>query len=176
MSLYDLGLSTADPVKYMENVFKTINRRLDQLERRTYPASTAWTSFVPALWQGQAVSSTQEYSRYLKMGRLVVGNARTMITSPGAGPNHVLTANMPVSSASNQYNVIGSGFLQRSNVATNYPFLVSMFASDRFAFIPASFEGSGFYASTSGGTAVALNDAVAAGDYLLYSFMYESAS
>jgi hypothetical protein len=174
MTFYDLALNTDDPGKNIENLFKSLNRRIEQLERRLTVAPGQWTSFTPSIVQGVAVSSTVGYARYCRVGRLIVGNAFVTCTSTGTA-NTYITAGMPVAHASGQYIAVGSGWwVRRTDVPVIVmPFIVFPLTSTTFAFQAGdSAHTNGVVGAT--GDLPHYNGALVSTDELSFSFAYET--
>lgn len=129
-------------------------------------ASEAWTSFVPTLTQSGSVTFTNTYSRYLRLGRLII--AETILTVTGAGTGGVkVSVGIPFNGV--QDNVVcGSFHLVDVSAVTNYTGTAFMEGTNTVIGI-ANAQGAGFGQAS-------FTAALAAGDVVRYSIMYEAAS
>lgn len=84
------------------------------------PLFAAWTTHSPVtVTQTNAITTTANYSKYVKIGRLVVWNFKLTYSS-GTGANTALTVTLPFSSASSESRSIGSGGFFDASASTNY--------------------------------------------------------
>ena len=76
------------------------------------PLTAAWTSFTPTLWQGAAtpnINKTVLYSKYLKVGKLVVVSVNVTATGAGTAGQAIQIRDIPAAAAAaNQSGMIGS--------------------------------------------------------------------
>ena len=154
--------------------FEHFNGLID-LDQWTTPA-------VPTITQAAAVAKTVSYTRYVKHGRLIVGQYFFQITSSGTSGQPInVTTPVPAAFAGNL--VIGCGYHYSSTAGRNIPLHVVLPTVNAFAFI-ASFHADGALYGTGatlpvpviGGATGSVATQLLNGHALLFSFAYESAS
>jgi hypothetical protein len=129
----------------------------------------AWTDFTPTLTQSATVTKTVTYARYVKIGRLVVANVRLAVTGTGTAANNVVFG-LPVAAASNNGRPWGTGEIFDASAVLLYHGVAISLSTTTIG-IRATTGSAGTLLGAGSFTA-----ALASGDDIGYSVMYESAS
>lgn len=139
-----------------------------------------WTNFSPSVLQSISVSRTVVYARYVKHGRLVLGQCALTITSNGTASQAVIVT-MPVTAAVGLNTPCGVGY--HYNGGANIPLITLLANTTQFGFIAGSFPVGNFYGTTAnipipvvGGATTSTPSQLANGHSLVFTFAYESAS
>jgi hypothetical protein len=128
-------------------------------------ASEAWTPFTPTLTQSGAVTFTISYAKYLRIGRLIVAEVWLAVTGTGTGAVKV-SVGVPVVGVVD--NVCGSFHLVDVSAGLNYTGVAYMEGTNTIIGIA--------NAQTAGFGQASFTAALASGDTVRYSIMYEAAS
>jgi hypothetical protein len=143
--------------------------------------SAAWTSYTPTLAQGATgnISKTVTYARYTRIGRLIIVQGYLDVTGPGTAAAGV-TVTLPVTAASSLIlQLPGTAFILDTSASLYYPGFPRLSSTTVLAFMPAFVSiGVGWISLGQGGGVAAANfgAALASGDVVNYSAIYESAS
>lgn len=129
----------------------------------------AWTDFTPTLTQSATVTKTVTYARYVQVGRLVVAQIRLSVTGAGTAANTVVFG-LPVAASANNGRPWGSGEIFDTSSGLLYHGVVISLSTTTVAIRSTTATAAGNLGSA-GFTA-----ALASGDDIGYSVMYESAS
>lgn len=124
----------------------------------------AWTSWTPSIFQGVAVSFTNTSSRFVRIGRTIIGQASCAITSAGSSGS-ALEVSIPVAAVTTGNPVVGTLLYFDSGTAY-YHAAAAIFTSTSVR----------FYAHNVGvpvGQAPAFG--AASGDGFQFQFQYEAA-
>lgn len=159
-----------------------VRRRLSELERDLAALDTeltsdiadlagitdAWTSYTPQIDQGAStdIAKTVDYAKYQQIGKTVVANVAVSLTAAGTAGSDV-TMSLPVGPASNTYLHIGSAHIYDSSTGTFYSASALLLPSDLIAF--------GGDWSGAAGWGTTPNIALASGDVIRFSVIYEVA-
>lgn len=130
------------------------------------PVHGSVSTWTPTLTQSGTVTATVTSARYTRVGRWIMGYTRLDVTGTGTATNAV-TVSLPVAAAS---TVMGSGWIYDSSATTNYTGAASVNTSTTVAMIQHN-STSGFMGAVGNFTA-----ALASGDIVQVSFMYEAAA
>ena len=128
-----------------------------------------WTSYTPTFAQGVStnINKTLNYAKFLKIGRLVMG--QVSLTSSGAGTSgSAVTLTLPATAATSGI-IIGTGVYLRPATA-NYHASVWANTTTTLAMVTAFAAPSNAYYGASPAVAVA------GSDEMRVTFMYEAAS
>jgi hypothetical protein len=139
---------------------------MDYLQQEFVAKLGQWTSYVPTWTQGATISKTVTYSRYIKLGRLVIAQGVLVATSNGTA-NTAIQVSLPVAAVQVLATVgqiwwIGSSLYYETTAALG--------TSTSFV---------GVLRGTSlnlGQTSAGWDNQVASGDTYSYHIFYESAS
>lgn len=142
-----------------------------------------WTTpTVPTITQGVAVNKTVSHTRYVKLGRLVIGRYSFNITSSGTSANPIFVTT-PVTAAFAGNIPVGSGWHFSSTAARNMPLIAALNATTTFAFITSAVADGAFYGQAAnlpvpviGGATGSMATQLLNGHSLLLQFAYESAT
>lgn len=126
----------------------------------------AWETWTPAVTQSGAVTATTTLGRYMRIQKLVIAVAKMTITGTGTA-NNAVTLSLPIT-AKDTLQVIGSGLIY--DASANVLDLVSCDCSTTTT---SNFYRDGAAASAYWG--IDRNIALANGDIISVSFMYEAA-
>lgn len=136
-----------------------------------FPTDTdAWTSYIPTLTQGATVTNTVVYAKYIKIGRLVIFSISLSVTGAGTASNAVLFG-LPVAASSSSGIALGSGIIFDVSAGLIYAGIPDLQTASTALAWPASTDG-----NASGLGARVFTAALASGDVVRFSGMYESAS
>lgn len=129
----------------------------------------AWTTYTPTLTQSGAVTKTVTYAAYMKIGRLVIGNVALSVTGTGSAANIVLIG-LPQTSGTSALISPGSGYIFDSSASALYKGVVTLNSTTTVSLAATT--------TTTGGRlgTEAFTAALASGDLIAVSFMYEAAS
>lgn len=134
------------------------------------PAYGALTTWTPNLVQGVAVTFTNNYTKVIRIGRLVICSFNLSVTSAGTAGNAISIGTLPYTAATSGI-IIGSGEVVDAAPATKAEanlFLVTTTSID--------FRSSSSTANDNRVGVVTIAAALAAGDSMTGTFMYEAAT
>lgn len=97
----------------------TVKARLDRIT----PTLGALTSWSPTLTQSGTVTATNTYSRYIRIGRLIIGWFQLAVTGAGTAGNPV-TVNVPVAAVGTTF--VGGGEVFDTSASARYNALLFM--------------------------------------------------
>lgn len=120
---------------------------------------------APTLTQSATVTKTVAYAFYCRIGRMIIGNVTLTATGAGVGANAVVVG-LPVPATTN-LSAIGSGYIIDASTGILYGATLNLTSASTANFI-------GDSATAALGVAK-FTAALAAGDTVGYSFMYEAA-
>lgn len=127
----------------------------------------AWNSYTPQVDQGAStnIAKTVTYAKYLQFGKFIVGSLRLSMTGTGTAGS-TITVTTPVTTYTTGLTV-GTGFYN-DNGTNYYPAMAALESYSKFHLIrlDAPFNGQIGYDP---------NLAVANGDIIQFTFMYEAA-
>jgi hypothetical protein len=128
-----------------------------------------WTVHTPTITQSVAVSNTVTYSRWMRIGRLVIWSCAVAITSAGTG-NNIITFTLPVTAAHapGALLVVGSGHINDASVA-QYNVNAALNSSTLLGFLRSDNTYSNWFG-------IDPNMALASGDVMDFTVMYEAAA
>lgn len=136
-----------------------------------------WTTYTPTITQTVTVAKTVNYSKYCRIGRLVIWQASLSITSSGTS-GAIVSVTLPATASSSSANtVIGSGYLNDSDQADQYAVMCRLASSTAFNLHTVHTSGtspSPTMLNQSGFTGP--GDLLESGDLLTFSIWYEAAS
>lgn len=173
-TIHNPSTGTAPPASWGDAVrdnFEHFNGLLD-LDQWTTPP-------VPTITQSVGVSKTIVHTRYVKDGRLVVGQYAFTISSSGTASN-AITVTAPVNAAIAGNVPVGVAY--HYNGSINIPLFVVMSAVGTFSFISSCQPMGGFYGTAVtpvpvvGGATTSVSSQLVSGNSLVMQFVYESAS
>jgi hypothetical protein len=128
----------------------------------------AWTAWTPTLIQSGAVSKTVTRAAYNRIGRIIVGNV--VLTCSGSGTaGNIVTVSRPVA-ASAAGPAVGSGFIFDTSATLNYAGVAVLPTTTTLALLPTQTPEPNYLGFA------AFNAALATGDVVSVSFLYEAAS
>lgn len=130
------------------------------------PFFSAWTSWTPVVTQGGTVTVTNNDSKYVKVGRLVIGRLYVTVTGSGSGGTAV-TITLPVAQPA-ALPVVGAGWIYDANPGTRYNFTMETPTTTTFA-MTGDWSGNTTWGASP-------NLALAAADQIRCMFAYEAAS
>lgn len=133
------------------------------------PVHGALTTYVPTLTQSGAVTKTVTYASYTRFGRWVMGSVRLDVTGAGSASN-AITVSTPVTALSGTV-VVGSGYWNDASAAPLVG-LCALLTTTTFGIYTASAS----ILTPLGSTSSASTAALASGDIINLSFMYEAAA
>lgn len=142
----------------------------------TYLAHTggAWNTWTPAVVQSGSVTSTVASAAYIRVGRFIYCEAVLNITGAGTGTNSI-TVSLPVTGAarygSSSY-AAGTGFVIDTSATSQYAAIMQINSTTTAYFAPAT----GTAVNGALGASSPMTAALANGDFLKFSLMYEAAS
>ena len=125
----------------------------------------AWEPFTPTVTQGVNVTFTNTYSKYTRINKLVIYSFSLALTSAGTGGNG-LTLTIPITAAASQRNQ-GIAQFYDASATTSYINVTYAVSTTVIGFINSA-SGAGAF----GGTP---NVAVANGDFMFGTIIYEAA-
>lgn len=128
-----------------------------------------WTSYTPTLTQSATVTKTSTWTKYQRVGRLIVAQVQMTVTGAGTAANVVL-AGLPVAAAIPNGVPIGFGSIYDSSANAMFKSIVETNTTTVVAFRPTSTT-----ANDHLGNAV-FTAGLAAGDLVNFTVMYESAT
>jgi hypothetical protein len=134
------------------------------------PLFSAWTSWTPIVAQGVStnITKTVNYAKYLKVGRLVIANCRLDITGTGtAGSGLTISLDAAITAASTGPRV-GGVHVFDSSTSTRYTGQAEFTSTTTVSFV-GDWAGGGAWGTNP-------NIALASGDQIGFSIMYEAAS
>lgn len=131
--------------------------------------SGAFPTYTPTLVQSGAVTKTMSPAAYIKIGRLVVGYIRLLVTGTGTGSTEV-RAGIPVAAAAGSTQPCGIGYIYDSSAGLHYKGMLSLDNANYFTYMGTGDTGVGRLGASVFTAALASSDQVAA------LFAYESAS
>jgi hypothetical protein len=129
-------------------------------------ASEQWVDYVPTLTQLGTVAATINYSRYIKLGRMVTWTFRLTVTGTGTTNNRI-SLTLPFA-AVGFANLQGTGSVYDNSTTTNYVCVVTSAAGAATA---VTFETNGV---SSDGWGVAPNLALTSPDVVRGTITYEA--
>lgn len=92
-----------------------------QIDTILGPLKSAWTAYVPTLTQGAALSKTDAYCRYLKVGRLVIAQVNISVGATGtAGTAFAVSLPTAAAAALSAGSRIGTGHIFDASAGTRY--------------------------------------------------------
>jgi len=85
------------------------------------PIMTAWVTHTPTIAQGATnnIAKTTNYSKYLRVGKLIIWQFDLTVTGTGTGANPV-TLTLPANVASSHIATAGAGMLNDASTSTAY--------------------------------------------------------
>lgn len=134
-----------------------------------FGASNTWT---PNITQSATCTFTTTYSGYYKIGRIVICWGAFAITSAGTANNSVLVST-PVTAASSGTMLAGGAWVVDASVPSRYPAIPNLNSTGAFRMVDSTQATNNVY---SGQTGAAFSAALASGDTVGISAVYESAS
>ncbi len=75
----------------------------------------AWTNWTPTVTQSASISLTNNYARYIRIGKTVVVQASLTLTSAGSAGNIIYIGGLPVAPA-NSSNLLGNFYFQSAGI------------------------------------------------------------
>jgi hypothetical protein len=129
-----------------------------------------WTSFTPTITQSGAVTKTVTYARYFRIGRLIIAQAKLDLTGAGTAANDVTISTLPATAAFGTTMEIGTGVIYDASATLAYKATVMLVSTTQIRFRPANTTTSGTLGSDT------FTAALASGDVISFSIMYESAT
>ena len=133
------------------------------------PFFSAWTSWTPTVAQGATsnISKTVSYAKYVLVGKLAIANVRLDMTGAGtAGSTLTISVPSAITSASTSPR-LGGAHIFDSSTSTRYTGQAEWVTSTTLSFV-GDWSGNGAWG-------VNPNLAVASGDQIGFSVMYEVA-
>lgn len=127
-----------------------------------------WTSYTPTWTQSATISKTVVRAAYMKIGRLVVVNVSLLATSAGTA-NNAMVVSLPVT-ASGAHQPIGAAFFNDNGTAL-YTGSAYGASTTTVQFLNGG-SASAFWGQTGGG----FTAAIASGDNIAFTAIYESAA
>lgn len=126
-----------------------------------------WIAVTPVVTQGVSITVTNNYSKYIQIGKDVRYEFNLAITSSGSG-SVLISVNIPVTAGSSgAFRVVGSGQFYDASSNTNYVIIPYLTSTSVVAFTSDTSAGNNF------GAAPAIT--VANGDIISGAIFYESA-
>jgi hypothetical protein len=128
-----------------------------------------WTSYTPTITQSVAVSKTVTYSRWMRIGRLIIWSGTFAITSAGTGGN-IITFTLPVTAAHSPgaLLVVGSGHINDATV-TQYNVNAAINSNTLLAFLRSDSGYTNWFG-------IDPSMALASSDVIDFTVMYEAAA
>lgn len=133
----------------------------------------AWTSFTPTLWQNATVTATLNRAVYMQIGKLVMGSVHFSATATGtanASGIQIRNSELPAPAYTTNPLSIGAGDYQISG-GNFYTLHVVQASATAFSF----YRDGHSYTFGSNSNGAGGNTAIASGDKIRCSFMYEAA-
>jgi hypothetical protein len=132
----------------------------------------AWTSWTPILSQGASTNIAKDvtYSKYIKVGRLVIANFQLRMNASSSGSaGSDIALSLPATAAADDVTAVGNAVWYRAANTTPYNGVLTLAGSKTLVTI---------WSDSSSGARVgsAPNIAVANGDFFVGTLMYEAAS
>lgn len=128
----------------------------------------AWTSYTPTLTQSGAVTKTVTVARYIRIGNTIIGTVRLDVTGTGTAANAVIIG-APVTAQGSSNQVVGVMMLNDVSAGLFHTGTARLRSTTTFDAFPHSTDSGNVL-----GTAV-FTAALAAGDVIYVTFMYEAA-
>lgn len=137
-----------------------------------FGASSGWTSFTPTLTQSSAVTKTVTYAKYEKIGRFVAMVVRLDVTGTGTA-NSAVTVSPPFTAAAANDIPLGTGYIYDASSGSPFaPAIVSFSTTTALHFIDTTASASVYL----GQTGTIFSSALASGDVISISALYEAAT
>ena len=128
------------------------------------PFFTSWSSWTPVVKQSATVSITNNRSRYIKVGRMVIATFDVSCTSSGTASNAMVLDFSGITTAASASSAYGSYRIFDSGV-TNYAGTLVAFST----------TGMNFY-QDGNGNPLGFGQLLTSGDSMQGSFVFESAA
>ena len=123
-----------------------------------------WTSFTPTLTQSGAVTKTVTYAKYTQINKLCICNVRLEVTGAGT-TNNAITIGLPLTCSTSANVRIGIGTFYDGSTTITYNGAVQVTSTTTAAILPDA---------TNNFAGITPNVALANGDNLSFSIMYET--
>ena len=134
------------------------------------PVHGAWLDWTPTVTQSASVSVTVARAKYMRLGRLIIGDCQLTVTGAGTGGNAVRVS-MPVTWAHGNTRIpLGAGIINDDSANFFYDGKLVALSTTAFAFALTGAAEDTYLGSTT------FTAALAASDVIGLSFTYEAAS
>lgn len=158
------GWTVPTSTDYVKDGATAIETLGDAIDASVGTGLLAWTSYTPILSQGTStnISKTVVYAKYAKLGKIVHANVRLQSTGTGQAGQAVIVS-LPVTAASSGIPAGNGGIFDATvNNYTGWIFLASTTTA-------------GLVSHNNSDNLVGANPnfAVASGDFINFTFMYE---
>ncbi len=150
----------------------TWNQVRDDLKALLPLDALAWTSYTPTLTQTGTVTKTVTYAKYTRFGNCVICQIYLTVTGTGTA-NSTVTISLPVTAASSNTMIIGSGEIVDTSAVQNIPGVVTIVTSTTVAFIDTTQASGAFRLGQTGTAFSAALTASGGADLVSASIMYE---
>lgn len=144
----------------------------DTLTNLATSGLTGFTSDTPTLTQSGAVSKTVTYARHVQIGKLVIFQFYLDVTGAGSA-NNAITVALPVAAAVSTAMIVGTGSVFDASAGVIYGSRCRLSGASAVSF--SSDSGTATSAVSVGATSSPMTAALASGDVVFGSVMYEAA-
>ena len=126
--------------------------------------------FEPVVRQSSVIATTSENGYYWQVNKLVCVSYRFSISGTGTAGQPILVE-LPVTAASNSVRIVGTGIFEDDSAANMRLLRVVQYSTTRAAFLTGEATNITAYFGATNGP----NTALASGDNLNFTIMYEAA-